>query len=109
MLIRQQDGSFKEVSMVLKNYKTRKVSEKDKITNERQAVLKEFVEAVNADRDGIKYKKLPPSAIAVKLSHLNMFDLKYFLASCKEAKSFSSHFWYSLKTGEEKAQKRLGI
>lgn len=107
MLIRDKDGNFREVSKVLPMLKPRKVSEKDKITNERQAVVKEFVERINEDRDGVKFKKLPPSAIAVKLSHLNMFDLKYFLASCKVSKNFSSCFWYSLKTGEERGQKKL--
>ncbi len=107
MFIRDKNGDLKEVNTSVSVYRKRKESKKDKITNERQAVVKEFVDAINADRDGVTYKKLPSGAIAVKLAHLNMFDLKYFLASCKEAKNFSSHFWYNLKTGEENGQKRL--
>lgn len=108
MLIRDKNGDFKEVSRVLPNLKARKESKKDKITNERQAVIKEFVDAVNADRDGVKYKKLPAGAIVFKLSHIkSIFDLKYFLASCKDAKNFSSHFWYALKVKEENGQKHL--
>lgn len=107
MQIRQADGSLKEVSRVVPTYKQRIPTEKDKITNERQDVVRQFVERLNAERDGIKYKKLSPAAVAVKLSHLNVQDLYYFLRVCKDAKSFSAFFWYSLKTGEETGKKAL--
>ncbi len=104
MQIRQPDGTLKEVSRTLPVLKTRPV---DKITNERQAVIKEFLERLNADRDGVQYKKLAPSFVAVKLSHLNLQDLYYFLRVCKDAKHFSKYFWYSLKAGEETGKKSL--
>ncbi len=104
MQIRQPDGTLREVSRTLPVLKTRPI---DKITNERQAVIKEFLERLNDERDGVTYKKLVPSFVAVKLSHLNLQDLYYFLRVCKDAKHFSKFFWFSLKAGEEKGQKAL--
>ncbi len=107
MQIRQPDGTLKEVSRVIPNYKQRKLTENDKITNERQLVIKEFLERLNSERDGVKFKKLSPAAVAVKLGHLNLQDLYFFLSVCKKAKSFGSTFWYLLKTGEETGKKSL--
>ncbi len=107
MFIRQPDGSLREVSRTFSPGSPRKETQKDKITNERQAVIKEFLERLNADRDGVQYKKLAPSFVAVKLSHLNLQDLYYFLRVCRDAKHFSKYFWYSLKAGEETGKKSL--
>jgi len=85
---------------------------KPKITNERQTVIKEFVDEINKERP-LKYKDkngkiktlLPvtPKAVAVKLGHVkNLQDLYYFLSVCKDYKSrhgsFSKAFFGALKT-----------
>lgn len=107
MLIRDKDGSFKEVSRTIKSTKPRKESEKDKITNERQSVIKQFVERLNVDRDGVIHKKLPPSAVAVKLSHLSLPDLYFLLKRAEQAKSFSAYFWWSLKAEDSGGRTKL--
>lgn len=80
--------------------------EKNKITNERQSVVKDFVEALNLTA-GTKYqkngkwvtvKKVLPSYVAYRLSHLDLQDLYFLLSSCKDAKcGFSKCFYGSLK------------
>lgn len=85
---------------------------KPKITNERQSVIKEFVDEINKERPS-KYKDkndkiktlLPvtPKAVAVKLGHIkDLKDLYYFLSVCRDYRnrngSFSKCFFGSLKT-----------
>lgn len=87
------------------NYLQHKV-EKNKITNERQTVVKEFVDALNLSvgtryqKDGkwVTVKEVKPSYVAYKLSHLNLQDLYVFLSMCKDSKSgFSKCFHGALK------------
>lgn len=76
---------------------------KPKITNERQSVIKEFVDEINKERTGTKWKPITPRAVAVKLGHIkDIKDLYYFLSVCRDYKnrngSFSKCFFGSLKT-----------
>ena len=75
---------------------------KSKITNERQDIIRQFVENINAERIGTKYKPLSPRAIAVKVGHLkDNQTLYYFLSQCntykKEKGSFSKCFFGALR------------
>jgi hypothetical protein len=75
---------------------------KSRITNERQFIVSQFVEALNNERIGTKYKPLSPRAVAVKLGHLkDNHTLYYFLSQCNTYKrtkgSFSKCFWGALK------------
>lgn len=74
-----------------------KLPAKTKISNERQYVLSMFVEEINKARQSTKYKPLPPSAIAVKLSHIKTKELYEFYSVCKDANCFSKKFWFELK------------
>lgn len=75
---------------------------KSTITNERQAVLKQFQDEINSERMGTKYKPVTGRAVAMKLSHIkDLQTLYYFLSICRDAKhrrgSFSKCFFGSLK------------
>ena len=70
---------------------------KSKITNERQLVIKEFLDTLNKDREGTKYPPIAPQRLGVMLGHINTYDLKIFLADCRYANHFSKYFFYKLK------------
>lgn len=77
-------------------------SAKTRIKSERADIIRQFVEEINAERVGTKYKPVSGRAIAMKLSHLkDNGTLYYFLSQCKDYKnrngSFSKYFWGALK------------
>ncbi len=72
-------------------------AKKSKITNERQSVVKEFLDILNSQRDG-KYKPLTPARLGVMFRFMSTGELKAFLANCKDAQNFSSFFWWSYKS-----------
>lgn len=67
----------------------------------RTDMVQEFVDAINKERLGTKYKKVSFVVIFKKLQHLNDQDVSYFLSVCKDTKrrsgSFSKHFFGALK------------
>lgn len=66
--------------------------------SERTEIIKQFVEGVNACRDGKKWKKLTPYYIAMRLGHIKKkADLYFFLAKCKQSNHFAKTFFYELK------------
>lgn len=76
--------------------------------SERAELIKQFVEGVNAYRDGKKYKKLTPYYIALRLGHIKKkSDLYFFLSKCKHSDNFAKTFFYELKPQEDKQQKLL--
>ncbi len=94
--------------MDLGNFQLRRET---KITNERQAILKEFVEQINLEREGTAYSKIWPKVVALKLSHLNKSELYWFLSTCKDYASrkgsFSRCFFGALKNGADTPNKKL--
>lgn len=79
--------------------------------SERAEIIKQFLEELNAERDGVKYKKLTPYVVAYQLSHIKKkSDLYAFLSMCRDRKmrgeSFGKFFWWSLKP-KENPQKKL--
>jgi len=87
---------FRNKNLIIKNL-LKKKEEFKKITNERQLILKDFLEKINPFRINAKYKPLTPQALGVKLSHINTEDLKIFFRMCKRANNFSKYFWWKLK------------
>lgn len=77
------------------------VSPEIKRTSERAETIKEFVDAINAERVNTKFKKISPRLVAIKLAHLKQEDLYYFLSVCKDYRvrngSFSKAFFGMLK------------
>lgn len=82
-----------------------------KITNERQDIIRQFVDEINTEREGTAYKKIWPKVVAIKLGHLKKDELYWFLSTCKEYKakhgSFSKAFFGALKTKNFGPQKAL--
>lgn len=74
---------------------------KTKITNKRQFILSQFVEEINKEREGTKWKPIHPRAVAIKTHHLKIPDLESFFSICMDYKhkkgSFSKCFWGCLK------------
>lgn len=71
-----------------------KLPEKSTITNERQLIIKEFLDRLNLDRKP-PYKKLTAGFVGMKMSMLSVSQLKEFLANCNYAKNFSKFWWWS--------------
>lgn len=66
---------------------------KPKITNERQAVIKEFVDEINKERIGTKWKPITPKAVAIKLGMLKSTrELYEFLSECRDYKNRNGSF-----------------
>lgn len=82
-----------------------KLPEKKKLTNERQTVVKDFVDAINSERIGTKFKPVTGKAIALQLAHLSIEELYYFLSMCRDYKnrngSFSKCFYGALKLAKK--------
>ncbi len=57
-----------QISLLIKNYSIPVT----KINSQRALIIHDFTERLNRDRDGVKYKKLKPSYIAVKLALVNL-------------------------------------
>jgi hypothetical protein len=75
----------------LSQYKIKKST----ITNERQLIMKEFLDILNADRKD--YPPLRPSRLGVMFRHTTTSQMKQFMGECKYAKNFSKFFWWSFK------------
>jgi len=78
----------------LKKYK---IPEKKTITNERQLVLKEFLDILNPQRIKDGFPPLTPQRLGVMFAGISTHDLKVFMSDCRYAKNFSKYFWYKLK------------
>lgn len=79
----------------------KKIEKKEKPLNERQGILKQFVEEINKERIGTKFKPITGRAVAMKTSHIPTKDLYYLLSICKDGKnrngSFGKVFFGSIK------------
>ena len=69
---------------------------------ERNDIIKLFVDKLNAERVGIKYKPLPFVAVQKKCIAMTEAELYSFLVDCEKAKNFSSYFFWSFKKYEKK-------
>jgi hypothetical protein len=68
---------------------------------ERGDLLTFFHQKINAARDGKRFRKLPISAIAVKLSLYSLNELYFLKSTCTDAERrgvpFSAAFWSAIK------------
>lgn len=70
----------------------------DRIVNERQLVIKDFLDALNIERIGTQYKPLTAKGVACKVGHLSTPELKMFYQQCNNYKGeFGKCFFGSLK------------
>lgn len=66
---------------------------KDKITNERQSIIKEFVDEINKERIGTKFKPVTGRLIGIKLGILKTNrELYAFLSECRDFKNRNGSF-----------------
>lgn len=66
---------------------------KSKITNERQEIISQFVEEINRERLGTKWRPVSERGIAIKLSVLKTNQEMYeFLSECKDYKNRNGSF-----------------
>ena len=91
-----EDNSIQPLLLKLDN------STQTKIRSERAFVLSQFLEEINKERLGTKFKPMTGRAVAIKLSHLkDNGTLYYFLSTCRDYKnrhgSFSKYFFGALK------------
>lgn len=85
-----------------------KATEKRGITNERQSIIKQFLDRLNADRIGKKHPKtgkelkpITPAFVSSRMAKVGVRDnqqLYWFLGFCNDAQNFSSCWWYWTKT-----------
>jgi hypothetical protein len=73
------------------------VQKEKKKGSKRGDIVGLFIEALNAERVGTKYPPLKASRVAMMLSVFKTCgELSQFYGSCKDAKNFSSFFFWSL-------------
>ena len=72
-----------------------------KATSERAEFIGMFLDKINEERVGTKYKPLEVSVVAMKVSHVPTGDLYAFYKQCLDADSFGAMFFYSLKVQHE--------
>lgn len=65
--------------------------------SERDELIQTFTDRLNAARKGTKWKPLTCRAVAIRLSHLSVTDMRDFYRECQRAKSFSAYFWWALR------------
>ena len=72
-----------------------------KFRNERQYIVQEFTDRINAERRGTAFRQVTFKQINVKVSHLKGFELKWFHHECLKAPNFSKYFYGKLKFPEK--------
>ena len=68
-----------------------------KITSERQELIQQFVDKINLERIGTKFKPVTARQINVLISFLSVSDLYWLLGECERAPSFSKKFFGKLR------------
>lgn len=79
-----------------------KIPEPSKIRSERSDIIRQFLEEINKERIGTKWKLMTARGVAIKVGHLkDNHTLYFFLSQCKDYKnrqgSFSKYFFGALK------------
>ena len=87
-----------------------KPQEKSNARSRRDELITEFIEGINKERPTtyknlqgkkVKLDLVKPRFVAIKLSHLSVPELEWFLSECKDSRnrtgSFSKRFFGSLK------------
>ena len=68
-----------------------------KITSERQDLIQHFVDKINLERIGTKFKPVIWRQINGLVAHVKVSDLYWFYKECENAPSFSKKFFGVLK------------
>jgi len=92
-------NDYKSFAELLKDKKVEDLKHKTNTLNERQELIKKFVDRLNLDRSNGGYKPLSPSFYASKMYDAGLnsnFLLWWFWGYCNDSKNFSSTWWWSL-------------
>lgn len=81
---------MKKIEFNIERYQEKKTT----ITNQRQEVVKQFVDILNEDRVKNGYKTLSSRFYAIRMSAMSLDQLRAFYGYCREGKSFSKTWWY---------------
>lgn len=84
----------------MKINKERYYNKKTKITNERQLIIKDFLDKLNSERKP-PFPPLTPNRIAFLLSFMSVSQLKAFYGELKGSNNFSKSFWYRMKASKD--------
>jgi len=95
--MQELSSDIKSISEITQNRLFKVEKGTDNITNSRQLIIKDFTDRLNQERKGTKWGELKPRTVAIKLGHLDEFDLHFFYKKCCQAKTFTGCFWASLK------------
>ncbi len=68
-----------------------------KLTSQRQLIIKDCLDRINAERQGTKYKPMTPRTLAIKLGHLTTEDIKFHHAQCCKVKNYGRLFFGLIK------------
>jgi hypothetical protein len=68
-----------------------------KLTSERQELIQRFVDKINLERVGTKWKPATARQLNVLVSFLPVRDLYWLYAKCERAPSFSKKFFGVLR------------
>lgn len=71
------------------------------ISNERQLILKDFLERINPARKEAGYKPYTPARFGVKVAPLSTELLQYLYGVCKKAKNFTACFESEIKVKKD--------
>lgn len=97
----ENTNSFQSLFSILPT----EIIKKDKPLNERQGILKMFVDEINKERIGTKYKPVTGRGIAMKLSMLKTNQELYeFLSECRDYKSRHKSFGKRFFGGSKKQE-----
>ena len=69
-----------------------------KITGERQELIQRFVDKINMERIGTKFKPVIWRQINGLVAHVKIGDLYWFFKECEQGDSFSKKFFGILKS-----------
>ena len=71
------------------------------ITSERQELIQRFVDKINLERIGTKFKPVIWRQINGLVAHVKIGDLYWFFKECEQGDSFSKKFFGILKSRRE--------
>lgn len=79
-----------------------------RITNERQELIQRFVDKINLERVGTKWKPVIWRQINGLVAHVKIGDLYWFYKECEQGDSFSKKFFGILKSVRAKSNGAVG-
>lgn len=90
---------MKNIEKIIQGMSIEHMEKQTKVLYPRQELIKKFVDRLNIEREGTKYKKLDPKFVAIKMYQSGLksdFLLNWFFGYCNDAKHFSKCWFWSM-------------